>query len=126
MKSPFLTYVLDIMRKSSNILRGYTFFNKESFHKRRQVEIGKKSRNTKPHPEAELWLFENYSHSSSMLSSEKKKKKQVCLFSWDYKTNHIADHIDTTKAELSLDMDTNKVNTKSVSVWWCLHDLSKT
>ena len=41
MKSPFLTYVLDIMRKSSNILRGYTFFNKESFHKRRQVEIGK-------------------------------------------------------------------------------------
>ena len=39
--------------------------------------------NAKQHPEAELWLFENYSHSPSMLSS----KNKVCLYSWDYTIN---------------------------------------
>ena len=40
-------------------------------------------------------LFENYSHSSSMLSSknnstysEKSAKEQVCLYSWNHMTNH--------------------------------------
>ena len=45
----------------------------------------------KQHPEAELLLFENYSHSSSKLSSKNNKtdskkisKEQVYLFSRDY------------------------------------------
>ena len=32
----------------------------------------------------------------------------------------------TTKIDQCLDMDTNKVNTKSVSVWWCLDELNNT
>ena len=49
----------------------------------------------KQHPEAELWLFENYPHSSSTLLSKTKRiysKKQakghVRLYSWDYTINH--------------------------------------
>ena len=47
------------------------------------------------HPEAEIWLFENYPHSSSTLLSKTKRiysKKQakdhVRLYSWDYTINH--------------------------------------
>ena len=46
----------------------------------------------KQHPEAELWLFENYSHSSSTLSSKNNRtysKKYVKeLYLWDYTINH--------------------------------------
>ena len=44
--------------------------------------------------EAEHLVFEKYLHSSSMLSSKSNRKyskclkKQVCMFSWDYVTNH--------------------------------------
>ena len=41
--------------------------------------------NAKQYPEAELLLFENYSDSSSKLSS---KTKQVCLRLSDYTINH--------------------------------------
>ena len=42
------------------------FFNKQHFYKLRQAKIDKKSsRNAMQHPEAELLLFESYSHSSS-------------------------------------------------------------
>ena len=51
--------------------------------------------NTKQHFEAELLLFENYSHSSSALSSKnnwtcskKEAKEKVCLCSWDHAINH--------------------------------------
>ena len=49
----------------------------------------------KQHAKDELYLLENLSHSSSMLSSKNirtysqtQTKEQVCLFSWDY-TNHM-------------------------------------
>ena len=41
------------------------FFNKQHFYKQRQAKIGKKSTKCKQHPEAELSLFENNSHSLS-------------------------------------------------------------
>ena len=52
--------------------------------------------NAKQDPDAEFLLFENYSHSSSMLSckndrrysKKKQAKKQACLYSWDYMINH--------------------------------------
>ena len=42
----------------------YMLFYKQHFYKQRQTEIG----NAKQHTEAELLLFENYSHSLSTLS----------------------------------------------------------
>ena len=42
------------------------FFYKQHFYKQRHAEIGKKA-NAQQHSEAELLLFENYSHSSSTL-----------------------------------------------------------
>ena len=35
------------------------------------------------------------------------------------------DHIDTTLIDLGLDINTNIINIKSVSLWWCLHVLSQ-
>ena len=35
-------------------------------------------------------------------------------------------HIDTTKIDLGLDMNTYIVNKNSISVWWCLYVLSNT
>ena len=47
------------------------FFNKQHFYMQRQAEIGKKNQAVaRQHPETELLLFENYSHSSSTLSSK--------------------------------------------------------
>ena len=49
----------------------HAFFYKQNFCKQQQAEIGKKNQaNAKQNPEAELLLFENYSHSSSTLSSK--------------------------------------------------------
>ena len=54
----------------------------------------KNQANARQHPEAELLLFENYSHSLSTLSSKndrtsskKQANEQVCLFSRDYTIN---------------------------------------
>ena len=51
--------------------------------------------NVKQHTETEPLLVENYSHSSSTLSSQiightlkKLAKEQVCLHSWYYMINH--------------------------------------
>ena len=46
------------------------FFYKQHFYKQCQAEFGKKSTDVKQHLEAELLLLENYSHSSSTLSSK--------------------------------------------------------
>ena len=51
-----------------------------------QTETDKKNQgNTKLHPEPQLLLFENYSHSSYTLSSKNtkvhSKNEQVCLYS---------------------------------------------
>ena len=45
------------------------FFYRQHFYRQHQAETGK-NLNAKQHPEAELLLFENYSHSSSMFSSK--------------------------------------------------------
>ena len=57
--------------------------------------MGKNWANAKQHPETELLLFENYSHSCSTLSSKNNKisfkklaKEHVCPNSWDYASNH--------------------------------------
>ena len=55
----------------------------------------KNQANAKQDPKTELLLFENYSHSSSTLSSKnnrayskKQANEQVSLYSWDYPINH--------------------------------------
>ena len=62
--------------------RVHAFFYKQHFYKQRQPEICKKTTkkqaNVKQHPEAELLLFENYSHSSSTLSF--KNNSAYCIF----------------------------------------------
>ena len=46
-------------------------FYKQHFYKQRHAEIGKKNwANAKQHPEADILLFDNCSHSLSMLSSK--------------------------------------------------------
>ena len=55
-----------LLEKSVHI---HAFLYKQHFYKQRQAEIGKKS-NAKQHPETERLLFENYSQSSSTLSSK--------------------------------------------------------
>ena len=71
------------------------------------------------HPEDELLLFENYSHSSYTLSSKNNRtyskklaKEQICLFSWDNTINHNENDDENEKT----DMSTNIVNIKNVSV----------
>ena len=72
--------------------------------------MAKNQAKAKQHPEAELLLFENYSHSSSTLSSKNNRtyskklaKEQVGLYPCDYAINHDEnedenkiDHIYTT------------------------------
>ena len=45
-------------------------FDKQHSYGQRQVELVKNQANAKQHPEAELLLYENYSHSSSTISSK--------------------------------------------------------
>ena len=59
------------------------------------MKLPKNQANAKQHPEAELMLFGNYSHSSPTSSSKNNKiyskkytKEQMCLYSWDYTINH--------------------------------------
>ena len=58
------------------------------------MKLVKNQANTKQHPEAELLLFENYSHSSSTLSSksvkvighiQKNKQKNKCICNHEIK-----------------------------------------
>ena len=54
-----------------HIMLIYTLFHKQQFYNQHQAKNGKKIKNNaKQHPEAELLLSENYSHSSLMLSSK--------------------------------------------------------
>ena len=68
-----------------HVIIKYTFFYKQQFYKKRQAEIGKNQAKAKQHPEAELLLIENYSLSSSTLSSKnnrrfsKKRTKNKCF-----------------------------------------------
>ena len=48
----------------------HTFFISNTFINNARLKLAKNRANAKQHPEAELLLFENYSHSSSTLSSK--------------------------------------------------------
>ena len=76
--------------KNSHRFNNFTEGKPDLIHDRNKI-----TRSFKQHPEAVLLLFENYSHSSSMLSfnsnstySKKLAKEQVCLYSWVYPINH--------------------------------------
>ena len=66
-------------------------FYKQHFISNTKLKFAKNQPNAKQHSQAELLLFENYSHSSSTLSSKNNgtysKKEHVCLYSWDYTIN---------------------------------------
>ena len=73
----------------------HIFFISNIFISNAKLKLAKNQANAKQYPEAELLLLENYSHSSSMLSSknsriysQKLAKEQVGLYSWDYEINH--------------------------------------
>ena len=56
---------------SFQIFFEYTlFFISNTFIRNARLKLAKNQANAKQHPEAELLLFENYSHSLSMLSSK--------------------------------------------------------
>ena len=109
----------------------HAFFYKQHFYKQRQAEIDQKSSNAKQLPEAELFLFKNFTHFSFTLSSRnngtysKKKQKDnyICiheitrLIIMKIKMKMKKNHIDKTKIDLDQDKDTNVVvNIRSVSV----------
>ena len=80
---------------SSLAQRDTPFFISSNFISNDTLKLAKNQANAKQHPEAELLVLENYSHSSSTLLSEnnrthsiKQAKEQSCLYSWDYTINH--------------------------------------
>ena len=64
-----------------------TFFTSNTFISNSRLKLPKIQANAKQHPETELFLFENYSHSSATLSNrnnrtyskKKQNKKCVCI-----------------------------------------------
>ena len=64
-------YCLDegVSRTQSNINIG-AFFISNTFISNAKLKLAKNQANAKQHPETELLLFENYSHSSSTFSSK--------------------------------------------------------
>ena len=61
------------------------FFISSTFISNARLKLAKNQANAKQHPKTKLLLFENYSHSSSMLSKNnrtysKKSKEQVSLY----------------------------------------------
>ena len=76
----------------------------------------KSQANAEQHPESELFWFENYSYSSSILSSKNnrtyskknKQKNKVCRYSWDYTTNHNGNEDENEKPLRSLRYDISR------------------
>ena len=78
--------------------RSYTLFYKQHFLSNSSVKFAKNQVKAKENPEAELLLFENYSLSSSTLSSKNNRSfskkciktfsKKVCLLQWGYINNN--------------------------------------
>ena len=67
------------------------FFISNTFISNSRLKLTKNQAYAKQHPEAELLLFENYSHSScenNRAYSRKQAKEQMCLNSWDYTIYH--------------------------------------
>ena len=57
----------------------------------------------------------------------------MCIYSWDYTIHHNKNENENEKRSHKYDTSRPRsrhghklVNTKSVSVWWCLYVLSKT
>ena len=50
-----------------------SFFISNTFISNARLKLAKNQANAKQHPEVELFLFENYSHSSTMLSFRSNK-----------------------------------------------------
>ena len=92
------------------MLKTCDFFISNTFISNARLKLAKNRANAKQYPKVELWLFENYSHSSSTLSSKnnrtysknKQKNKCVCiheimrLIIMKMKMKKKIDHIDTT------------------------------
>ena len=78
---------------SSSVYKRFAVFISNTFISNTRLKLAKNQANAKQNPEAELLLFENYSHSSSTLSSKNnrtysKKNKQITNLSvfmrlWD-------------------------------------------
>ena len=52
------------------------------------------------------------------------RKKQVCLTWWENMINHKEKEM--AKIDPGLNIDTDILNVKRLSVWWCLHVSSNT
>ena len=75
---------------SSALNQLHAFFVSNTSISNDRLKLAKSQGIAKKHPEVGLLLFENYSHSSSMLlfknnrtCFKKYTKEQVCLFSWN-------------------------------------------
>ena len=99
------------------------------------MKLAKSQANAKPHPEAELYLIDNYLNSLCTLSSKNtghflknKKKSKRDIYSWGQTVNHNENADESEKSHRYdinrtwLDMNTSILNIKSFSVWWCLYD----
>ena len=65
MNNLFKTYFSEILK----IYKKHAFFISNTFISKSRLRLGKNLANAKQHPEAELLLFENFSHPSFTLSS---------------------------------------------------------
>ena len=60
--------------QENSVVKWYTpFYISKIFISNARLKLAKNQADAKQHSEAELWLFENYSHSSSTLSSKKRE-----------------------------------------------------
>ena len=62
------------MREAHLNLSQKLFFISNTFISNARLNLAKNEANAKQHPEAEIYLFENYLHSSFMLSSKNKRR----------------------------------------------------
>ena len=61
---------VEILPKTGSVWQLHAFFVSNTFISNARLKLAKNQANIKQHPKVELWLFENYSHSSSTLSSK--------------------------------------------------------
>ena len=77
--------MLIFVQEKNRIIKHTLFFTSNTFISNATLKLAKNQANAKQQPEAELLLFENYSHSSSTLSSKnyrtysKNKQKNKCV-----------------------------------------------
>ena len=94
------------------------FFYKQQFYKQCQAEISKKQAKTNQHPEAENWKLKiiRFLHPHYHLKIIGDVLKNVQKRSASFLMLYDIDHIVTTWIDLGLEMDTNILNIKCVSV----------